>query len=116
MGPLIDEGAIEDYENAIVKIDKEGGKVIYGGKRIEGEGCFVEPAIAIVKNSFNIVQEETFAPILYLIEYNDLDEAIQMHIDVPQGLSSSIFTTKYDAAIQMATLDNIIGTLDRKYK
>ena len=93
MGPLIDEGAIEDYENAIVKIDKEGGKVIYGGKRIEGEGCFVEPTIAIVENSFNIVQEETFAPILYLIKYDDLDQAIEMHNDVPQGLSSSIFTT-----------------------
>ena len=93
MGPLIDEGAIEDYENAIVKIDKEGGKVIYGGRRIEGEGCFVEPTIAIVENSFNIVQEETFAPILYLIKYDDLDQAIEMHNDVPQGLSSSIFTT-----------------------
>jgi len=76
-----------------VKINEEGGEIIYGGKRIDKEGCFVKPTIAKVKNSFSIVQEETFAPILYLIEYDDLENAIDMHNDVPQGLSSSIFTT-----------------------
>ena len=93
MGPLIDEGAVKDYENAIVKIKEEGGEIIYGGLRIDRDGYFVEPAIAKVENNYNIVQEETFAPILYVIEYNTIEEAINMHNDVPQGLSSSIFTS-----------------------
>jgi len=93
MGPLIDEGAIEDYKNAIIKIKEEGGEIICGGNRLNKEGYFVEPVIARVKNNYNIVQEETFAPILYIIEYNTIEEAINMHNDVPQGLSSSIFTS-----------------------
>ncbi len=93
MGPLIDEGAIKDYENAIIKIKEEGGEIICGGKRLDKEGYFVDPVIAKVKNNYNIVQEETFAPILYVIEYNTIEEAINMHNDVPQGLSSSIFTS-----------------------
>ena len=93
MGPLIDNGAIEDYLSAIDKLKKEGGKILYGGKAIKGKGFFVEPTLAIAKNSYNIVQEETFAPILYIIEYSSLDEAIHLHNSVPQGLSSSIFTS-----------------------
>ncbi len=93
MGPLIDKNAIDDFLNAIVRAKKEGGEVVYGGDVIAGEGCFVNPTIIKAKNSFNIVQEETFAPILYIITYRNLDEAINLHNSVPQGLSSSIFTT-----------------------
>ena len=93
MGPLIDEGAIKDYQNALVKIKEEGGEIICGGNRLDRDGYFVDPVIARVKNHYKIVQEETFAPILYVMEYNTIEEAIDMHNDVPQGLSSSIFTS-----------------------
>jgi aldehyde dehydrogenase (NAD+) len=93
MGPLIDQGAVDDYLNALEKAKAEGGEVLCGGKIIEGNGFFVEPAIVRAKNKFNIVQEETFAPILYIIEYDSLEDALREHNDVPQGLSSSIFTT-----------------------
>ena len=93
MGPLIDKNAIDDFLNAIARAKEEGGEVVYGGDAIESKGCFVNPTIIKAKNSFNIVQEETFAPILYIITYRNLDEAINLHNSVPQGLSSSIFTT-----------------------
>ncbi len=92
MGPLIDEDAINGYDNAIKLAIEEGGELLYGGKRIDSKGCFVEPTIIKAKNSFEVVQEETFAPILYLIEYDELDNAIKEHNNVKQGLSSSIFT------------------------
>ncbi len=93
MGPLIDGTAVEDYLNALEKAKGEGAEIIYGGKAIDGDGFFVEPTIVKAKNSFEIVQEETFAPILYILEYEDLDDAIRQHNDVPQGLSSAIFTS-----------------------
>jgi aldehyde dehydrogenase (NAD+) len=93
MGPVIDQGAVDDYLNAIERAKSEGGELIYGGNVIERDGFFIEPTIIKAKNSFDIVQEETFAPILYIIEYNDLEEAISLHNGVPQGLSSSMFTT-----------------------
>jgi len=92
MGPLIDSNAINDFSNALIKAKEEGGKILYGGSVIDTEGCFVKPAIVEAENHFNIVQEETFAPILYVIKYNNLDEALNLHNSVPQGLSSSIFT------------------------
>jgi len=96
VGPLIDKWAVEDFQNSIQKVKDEGGNVIIGGDVLEGEGyesgCYVSPCIAEAENSFNIVQEETFAPLLYLLKYKDLSEALAMHNDVPQGLSSSIFT------------------------
>mgnify|MGYP001394317930 CR=1 FL=1 len=92
MGPLIDQGAIDDYLNAIKIAENEGGTVLYGGKVIEGEGCFVEPTIIEAKNSYQIVQDETFAPILYVMKYDTIEEAIKLQNSVPQGLSSSIFT------------------------
>jgi len=96
VGPLIDKWAVEDFQNSIQKVKDEGGKVIIGGEALEGEGyesgCYVAPCIAEAENSFDIVQEETFAPLLYLLKYKDLSEALAMHNDVPQGLSSSIFT------------------------
>jgi aldehyde dehydrogenase (NAD+) len=92
MGPLIDNSAILDYKNALEKVIKEGGKIVYGGNVLERPGSFVEPTIVIAQNEFDIVQEETFAPILYIIEYDTIEDAMRMHNDVPQGLSSSIFT------------------------
>jgi len=93
MGPLIDKTAIDDYINAINRAKEEGGQVVYGGEVIDGKGCFVNPTIVLANNDYDIVQEETFAPILYIIKYRTLDEAINIHNSVPQGLSSSIFST-----------------------
>ncbi len=96
VGPLIDKAAVKQYETAIKKCKKEGGKFIVEGGVLKGEGyqsgCYVKPCIAEVKNSFEIVQQETFAPILYLIKYRKLQEAIAIQNDVPQGLSSAIMT------------------------
>ncbi len=92
MGPLIDQGAIDDYSKAIQAAIDEGGELLCGGKTLNKDGFFVEPTIIRVKSDFNIIKEETFAPILYIMEYDSLDEAIQIHNDVPQGLSSAIFT------------------------
>ena len=74
-------------------MNKAGGKLLCGGKRLDRPGFFVEPAIVRADNDWDIVKTETFAPILYVMSYKTLDEAIRMHNDVPQGLSSSIFTT-----------------------
>ena len=92
MGPLVNENAVTEYSDAIERANSLGGEVLYGGSAIDGPGNFVTPTIIKAENHWDIVQEETFAPILYLIGYNDLDDAIRMHNDVPQGLSSSIFT------------------------
>ena len=93
MGPLTDAASVERFEAAVASAKAEGGKVLVGGKRIERSGFFVEPTIILARNDFKMVQSETFAPILYLIPFTDLDQAIAMQNDVPQGLSSSIFTT-----------------------
>ena len=96
VGPLIDLDAVTQYENAIKQCKKEGGKFIVEGGILEGKGyesgCYVKPCIAEVNNDFKIVQHETFAPILYLIKYKNLEEAIALQNDVPQGLSSAIMT------------------------
>jgi aldehyde dehydrogenase (NAD+) len=97
VGPLIDKKAVDDYLGAIDKAKKEGGKIIVEGGVMNGNGyesgCYVKPCIIEAKNEFHIVQEETFAPILYVMKYKNIDEAIAMQNGVPQGLSSSIFTT-----------------------
>ncbi|MBP6511656.1 MAG: aldehyde dehydrogenase family protein [Bacteroidia bacterium] len=96
VGPLIDNGAVKDFTNAIEAARKEGGKVIFGGEVLSGDGFesgnYVVPCIIEAKNHYHIVQEETFAPILYLMKYATMEEAIAQQNDVPQGLSSSIFT------------------------
>ena len=97
VGPLIDKHAVEMYSNALEKINKEGGKIIVEGGILEGNGfesgCYVKPVIAEVENHFEIVQHETFAPILYLIKYSgDVLNAIEIQNNVAQGLSSSIMT------------------------
>ncbi len=97
VGPLIDKDAVKNYLNAIEQVNKEGGKMIVEGGVIEGEGyesgCYVKPCVAEAKNHFQIVQHETFAPILYIMKYKTIDEAIAIQNGVPQGLSSAIFTT-----------------------
>ncbi|MCO6438712.1 MAG: aldehyde dehydrogenase family protein [Phycisphaerae bacterium] len=96
MGPLINKKAVDDMMNALVRLKEEGGEVLYGGEELSGDkypgGCYVTPCIAAAKNEFKIVQEETFAPILYIIPYRDINEAVALHNGVPQGLSSAIFT------------------------
>ncbi|MBW1880188.1 MAG: aldehyde dehydrogenase family protein [Deltaproteobacteria bacterium] len=94
MGPLVNKGAVRDMMNALPRITEEGGTILYGGEQLDlPGGCYVTPCIAEVRNEYQIVQEETFAPILYLIRYETLDDAIAYHNGVPQGLSSAIFTT-----------------------
>lgn len=93
MGPLVNQATVETYLIALDRLKEEGGEILCGGKVLDHPGYFVEPTIAKAENHFPLVQEETFAPILYLIEYESIDGAIRMHNDVPQGLSSSMFTT-----------------------
>jgi aldehyde dehydrogenase (NAD+) len=94
MGPLVNIAAVEDMFAALEKVKEQGGEVIHGGKRLPEKGKqFVEPTIVKMPSQTEIVHQETFAPILYLIEYDNLDEAIEIHNEVPQGLSSAIFTT-----------------------
>lgn len=92
MGPLIDETAVTRLTEAVATVRDLGGDILCGGTRIDSCGYYVEPAIAVVANDWEIVQTETFGPILYLIPYKSLDEAIAMHNGVAQGLSSAIFT------------------------
>ena len=92
MGPLIDENSVTRVVEAVATIRDQGGEILYGGARIDRPGNFVEPVIAVAQNDWDIVQTETFGPILYLIPYQDLDEAIAMQNGVVQGLSSAIFT------------------------
>ena len=93
MGPLVNSKAVDDMLAALERAKKEGGEIVTGGKRRTDLGAnFVEPTIVKMPKQTDIVKEETFAPILYLMEYESLDEAIQIHNDVPQGLSSAIFT------------------------
>jgi aldehyde dehydrogenase (NAD+) len=96
MGPLIDLQAVFHYQKALEAIKNQGGKMLVPGGVLKGKryasGCYVLPCIAEVRNDMSIVQTETFAPILYVMPYKDLEEAIQMQNNVPQGLSSSIIT------------------------
>lgn len=92
MGPLINEKAVHDFEEAVEKAKQAGGAVLFGGEVIKQPGYFVKPTLIKAKNEWPIVQAETFAPILYLIPYKTLDHAIQMQNDVRQGLSSALFT------------------------
>lgn len=98
MGPLIDEMAVKAYEKAIAEAQSQGGKLVTGGKAIAGNGYFVEPTIIRVEKPLPIMQQETFAPILYICPFDDLTQAIAWQNDVPQGLSSAIFTGGMRAA------------------
>jgi aldehyde dehydrogenase (NAD+) len=96
MGPLIDRTALEAMQMALQRLEEQGGQVLYGGEVLSGgpfdTGTYVTPCICEAKADFPIVQEETFAPILYLIQYETIEEAIRFQNAVPQGLSSAIFT------------------------
>lgn len=94
MGPLIDDHAVEQFNQAIQHIKNAGGEILFGGEKINAKGSYVQPTlVGKIKNDANIVQEETFAPILYVMSYRTLDEAIALQNGVPQGLSSALFTT-----------------------
>ena len=92
VGPMIDQDAVNAMQAALEKVQSEGGTIICGGQVLEGEGHYVKPAIVEAQNHYEIVQEETFAPILYLIKYSTQEEAIELHNGVKQGLSSAMFT------------------------
>ena len=113
MGPVVNAQAVKDVENAMERVVASGGKILYGGERLEGDdypgGLYITPCIAEAENHWDIVQEETFAPILYILTYgnpestpaeavDEIEEAIAIHNDVPQGLSSSIFTDNFREA------------------
>lgn len=93
MGPLIDKHAVDQFKIAIARIKAAGGQIVFGGEVINQTGSFVQPTLVCdVQNHWDIVQEETFAPILYVMSYSTLDEAIALQNGVPQGLSSALFT------------------------
>jgi len=104
MGPLVNTGAVDDLMNAVERVQQEGGEILCGGDKLDGPqypgGHYVTPCIASARNEFDIVQEETFAPILYIIGYGttpqeavaEMEAAMELHNGVPQGLSSAIFT------------------------
>lgn len=102
MGPLIDVDAVHGYLTALGEVEDAGGTFLVAGGQLDGSkyesGCYVKPCIAEVKNEYEIVQKETFAPILYLMSYEDLSTAIHMQNDVRQGLSSAIFTESLNEA------------------
>jgi aldehyde dehydrogenase (NAD+) len=96
MGPVVEHVAIDDMMAALERVRKEGGEIVYGGDKLDGDeypgGCYVTPCIVRARNEWEIVKEETFAPILYIIKYSSFDEALELHNGVPQGLSSAIFS------------------------
>lgn len=92
MGPLVDGEAVETMMKALEAISKQGGKIVTGGERINRPGFYMTPAIVRVPGNTKLVCEETFAPILYVMPYDTLDDAVRLHNEVPQGLSSAIFT------------------------
>jgi aldehyde dehydrogenase (NAD+) len=113
MGPVVNAQAVTDVENAMARVVEAGGTILYGGERLEGDaypgGLYITPCIAEAENHWEIVQEETFAPILYIIPYgnadsspaeavDEIEESIAIHNGVPQGLSSSIFTENFREA------------------
>jgi aldehyde dehydrogenase (NAD+) len=98
MGPLIDPAAVEAYREAVEEARRQGGEVLYGGQVLERPGCFVEPTLIRAENRWDIVQRETFAPILYVMSYRHLEEAIAMQNDAAHGLSSALFTLNLRAA------------------
>ncbi len=99
MGPLVDETAVKDMMAALAAAESQGGKILYGGKAIEDrDGFFVQPTIVEATAGMPITCDETFAPILYVFEFDDLEEAIGQHNAVPQGLSSAIFTLNMRSA------------------
>ena len=104
-GPLIDQGAVKAYERALNDIQKSGGQILYGGNVRQEAGFFVEPTLVLAENHWEVVQRETFAPILYIMTFRTLDEAISLQNNVPQGLSSSFFT------LNMRNAEQFLGAM-----
>lgn len=100
MGPLIDQGAVDSFLKTIANIKKAGGKILFGGNALKQAGYYVEPTLVEAKNDWDVVQQETFAPILYVMKYKTLEEAIAMQNQSPHGLSSSLFTNNLQLAEQ----------------
>jgi aldehyde dehydrogenase (NAD+) len=98
MGPLVDDEAVQTMMQAMAGIKKEGGEVICGGHAIDRPGHFVEPTLVRANRGMEIWRDETFAPILYIFEVDSVEQAIDLQNDVPQGLSSSIFTTSFHSS------------------
>ena len=110
VGPLIDKDAVKNYQNALEKVVEEGGKVLVEGGILEGEGyesgCYVKPAIAEAENHFEIVQHETFAPVLYIMKYKgDVGNALDLQNGVRQGLSSAIMTNNLREAERFLSVE-----------
>jgi aldehyde dehydrogenase (NAD+) len=96
MGPLVNRRAVDDMVDGVRRIREQGGEILFGGERVMGN--FVQPTLVRARPDMPILKEEIFAPILYLVEFDDLDQAIHWHNDVPQGLSSAMFTTSLISA------------------
>jgi aldehyde dehydrogenase (NAD+) len=96
MGPLVNDAAVRNMQRGIETIRSQGGEVLYGGRHIRG--CYVEPCLVRARHDMPIIREEIFAPILYLIPFDTLEQALGWHNDVPQGLSSAMFTTNLISA------------------
>jgi aldehyde dehydrogenase (NAD+) len=101
MGPLIDRGSVEAMRNALQRIRTEGGEILFGGQELDAQElgeCYVQPVLVKAQPGMPILKEEVFAPILHLVEFDSLEQVIQWHNDVPQGLSSAMFTTNMNSA------------------
>ncbi len=99
MGPLVNRTAVADMMEGLEKVRQQGGEILYGGRALDRPGgCFVEPTLVRARPDMPVLREELFAPVLYLVEFETLEEAIAWHNDVPQGLSSAIFTNHLAAA------------------
>ena len=92
MGPLIDDKALQEFRITLEEVKQDGGEILFGGNVLERPGFFVEPTLVRAENQWKVVQRETFAPILYVMSYKTLDDALALQNQVPQGLSSSLFT------------------------
>jgi aldehyde dehydrogenase (NAD+) len=99
MGPLVNRKAVEEMQRGLDTIRSQGGEILCGGKALDRPGgCFVEPALVRARPDMPLLRDELFAPVLYLIEFDSLEEAVRWHNDVPQGLSSAMFTTSLMSA------------------
>jgi aldehyde dehydrogenase (NAD+) len=105
MGPLVHARAVEDYRKALELAVAQGGRILHGGRQLDRPGFFVEPTLVEAVPHMPITCEETFAPILYLFEFDGLDEAIELHNAVPQGLSSAVFTLNLRSAERFLSVD-----------
>ncbi len=99
MGPLVNRAAVEDMMDGLARIREQGGEILFGGRRLDlPGGCYVEPTLVRAQPDMPVLKEELFAPVLYIVEFDTVDQALAWHNDVPQGLSSAMFTTNLIAA------------------